>query len=204
MVKQSIKLFNNQTIKNMKTLKWIILSFFTTIVLMSCANVEEIGEPVVTLELDGQEIDVYERYKVVNFYGGQRVVDGKIKKGIAIYLQISEDRPSLSSQHFVALILHSDAKDDGNVIDGGIYSWPKGSASSEDAWVTLEIPGGNDYLEYGTGEIEKIQKGTYVDGRVEGRLYNPYIQTFQDGVMTFKNIPFTMDILESPYEYLLN
>lgn len=191
----------------MKNLRWLILVFFGAVlgfVMTSCENIEEIGEPVVTLELDGQEIDVYERYKVVNFYGGQRVVDGKIKKGIAIYLQISEDRPSLSSQHFVALILHSDAKDDGDVIDGGIYSWPKGSASSEDAWVTLEIPGGNDYLEYGTGEIERIQQGTYVDGRVEGRLYNPYIQTFQDGVMTFKNIPFTMDILESPYEYLLN
>ena len=30
---------------------------------------------------NGVPIDVYERYKVVNFYGGQRIVDGKIKKG---------------------------------------------------------------------------------------------------------------------------
>jgi len=194
-------------IKNMKDLRWLILIFFGAVlgfVMTSCENIEEIGEPVITLELDGEEFDVYERYKVVNFYGGQRIVDGKIKKGIAIYLQISEDRPSLASQHFAALILHSNGKDNDEVIDGGLYSWPKGSASGVDKWVTLEIPGGNDYLEYGTGKIEKIQQGVYVDGMVEGRLYNPYIQRFQDGIMTFKNVPFTMDILESPYEYLLN
>ena len=191
----------------MKNLRWLILVFFGAIlgfVMTSCENVEEIGEPVITLKLDGDTIDVYERYKVVNFYGGQRIVDGKIKKGIAIYLQISEDRPSLASQHFAALILNSDGKDNDEVIDLGLYSWPKGSASDEDNWVTLEIPGGNDYLEYGTGVIGRIQKGVYISGEVEGRLYNPYIQRFQDGIMTFKNIPFTMDILESPYEYLLN
>jgi len=185
----------------------LLLLFYITIlifVLASCKSEEEIGEPIITMELDGVPVDVYERYKVVNFYGGQRIVDGKIKKGIAVYLQISEDRPSLSSQHFAALILHSDGKDNGEVIDLGLYSWPKGSASIEDAWVTLEIPGGSDYLEYGTGVIGRIQRNVYVDGRVEGKLYNPYIEAFQDGIMTFQNIPFTMDILESPYEYLLN
>ena len=185
----------------------LLLLFYITIlifVLASCKSEEEIGEPIITMELDGVPVDVYERYKVVNFYGGQRIIDGKIKKGIAVYLQISEDRPSLSSQHFAALILHSDGKDNGEIIDLGLYSWPKGSASIEDAWVTLEIPGGSDYLEYGTGVIGRIQRDVYVDGRVEGKLYNPYIEAFQDGVMTFQNIPFTMDILESPYEYLLN
>jgi len=185
----------------------LLLLFYITIlifVLATCKSEEEIGEPIITMELDGVPVDVYERYKVVNFYGGQRIVDGKIKKGIAVYLQISEDRPSLSSQHFAALILHSDGKDNGEIIDLGLYSWPKGSASTEDAWVTLEIPGGSDYLEYGTGVIGRIQRDVYVDGRVEGRLYNPYIEAFQDGIMTFQNIPFTMDILESPYEYLLN
>lgn len=172
--------------------------------LSGCKSEDEIGEPIITMELDGVPVDVHERYKVVNFYGGQRIVDGKIKKGIAVYLQISEDRPSLSSQHFAALILNSDGKDNGEIIDLGLYSWPKGSASTEDAWVTLEIPGGSDYLEYGTGVIGRIQRDVYVDGRVEGRLYNPYIEAFQDGVMSFQNIPFTMDILESPYEYLLN
>ncbi len=188
-------------------MKKLILLFYIVVlvfVLASCKSEEEIGEPIITMELDGVPVDVYERYKVVNFYGGQRIVDGKIKKGIAVYLQISEDRPSLSSQHFAALILHSDGKDNGEIIDLGLYSWPKGSASIEDAWVTLEIPGGSDYLEYGTGVIGRIQRDVYVDGRVEGRLYNPYIEAFQDGVMSFQNIPFTMDILESPYEYLLN
>ena len=188
-------------------MKKLILLFYIVVlvfVLASCKSEEEIGEPIITMELDGVPVDVYERYKVVNFYGGQRIVDGKIKKGIAVYLQISEDRPSLSSQHFAALILHSDGKDNGEVIDLGLYSWPKGSASIEDAWVTLEIPGGSDYLEYGTGVIGRIQRDVYVDGRVEGKLYNPYIEAFQDGVMSFQNIPFTMDILESPYEYLLN
>ena len=185
----------------------LLLLFYITVlvfVLTTCESEDEIGKPIITLELDGEVIDVYERYKVVNFYGGQRTVDGKIKKGIAIYLQISDDRPSLSSQHFAALILNSDGKDNGEIIDLGLYSWPKGSASTEDAWVTLEIPGGSDYLEYGTGVIGRIQRNVYVDGRVEGRLYNPYIEAFQDGVMSFQNIPFTMDILESPYEYLLN
>ena len=188
-------------------MKYLILLFYIVIlvcVLAACNTEDEIGEPIITLELDGEIIDVYERYKVVNFYGGQRVVDGKIKKGIAIYLQISDDRPSLSSQHFAALILNSDGKDNNDVIDLGLYSWPKGSSSTEDAWVTLEIPGGSDYLEHGTGVVGRIQKNVYVDGRVEGRLYNPYIEAFQDGVMTFQNISFTMDILESPYEYLLN
>ena len=89
-------------------------------VLSGCKSEDEIGEPIITMELDGVSIDVYERYKVVNFYGGQRIVDGKRKKGIAVYLQISEDRPSLSSQHFAALILNSDGKDNGEIIDLGL------------------------------------------------------------------------------------
>ena len=182
----------------------LLIIILCSLFILTCKSEDEIGEPIITMELDGVPVDVYERYKVVNFYGGQRVVDGKIKKGIAVYLQISEDRPSLSSQHFAALILHSDGKDNNDVIDLGLYSWPKGSASLEEAWVTLEIPGGSDYLEYGTGVIGRIQQNVYVDGRVEGKLYNPYIEAFQDGVMSFQNIPFTMDILESPYEYLLN
>ena len=138
--------------------KFILLFYIVVLVfvLSSCKSEEEIGKPIITMELDGVPVDVYERYKVVNFYGGQRIVDGKIKKGIAVYLQISEDRPSLSSQHFAALILHSDGKDNGEIIDLGLYSWPKGSASTEDAWVTLEIPGGSDYLEYGTGVIGRL------------------------------------------------
>ena len=188
-------------------MKYLILLFYIVLlacVLAACNPEDEIGEPIITLELDGEIIDVYERYKVVNFYGGQRVVDGKIKKGIAIYLQISDDRPSLSSQHFAALILNSDGKDNNEVIDMGLYSWPKGSASTEKAWVTLEIPGGSDYLERGTGVIGRIQRDVYISGNVEGRLYNPYIEAFQDGKMNFQNIPFSMDILESRYEYLLN
>ena len=188
----------------MEKLKSLLYAFVIGLVTISCEPTEEVGDPVITLELDSEVIDVYERYRVVNFYGGQRFIDGKIKKGIGIYLQISEGRASLTSQHFAAFILHEDGEDNSNVIDPGLYSWPLGSVSSEDAWVTLEIPGGSDFLERGTGEIEKIQQGIYIDGMIEGRLYNPYIQRFQDGIMTFKNVPFTMDILESPYEYLLN
>ena len=77
--------------KKLLLLFYIVVLFF---VLASCKSEEEIGEPVITMELDGVPVDVYERYKVVNFYGGHRIVDGKIKKGIAVYLQISEDRPS--------------------------------------------------------------------------------------------------------------
>ena len=52
---------NNGTIMALTIIIIIILMGM----LSGCESEEEIGEPIITMELDGQEIDVYERYKVV-------------------------------------------------------------------------------------------------------------------------------------------
>ena len=50
---------NNGTIMALTIIIIIILMGM----LSGCESEEEIGEPIITMELDGQEIDVYERYK---------------------------------------------------------------------------------------------------------------------------------------------
>ena len=52
------------------------------------------------ISLDGQSFDPYERYSVINTFGGEKWVDGKLKKIFILYLQIDDGSPRLDRQHF--------------------------------------------------------------------------------------------------------
>ena len=65
-----------------------ILTFF---LLLGCSKEEEVVlEPLFEISLDGQSFDPYERYAVINTFGGEKWVDDKLKKIFILYLQIDD------------------------------------------------------------------------------------------------------------------
>ena len=83
--------------KKMKKLLYILTLFL----LLGCSKEEEVVlEPLFEISLDGQSFDPYERYSVINTFGGEKWVDGKLKKIFILYLQIDDGSPRLDRQHF--------------------------------------------------------------------------------------------------------
>ena len=67
--------------------------------------------------------DPFEKYAVINTFGGSKWVDQKLRKIFILYLQIEDDQPRLDRQHFALYVLDSDANDDGELLDVGTYTW---------------------------------------------------------------------------------
>ena len=70
--------------------KLLIILF--TFLLLGCAKetTDEVLEPVFEISLDGVQFDPFERYKMINTFGGSKWVDGKLKKIFILYLQIDD------------------------------------------------------------------------------------------------------------------
>ena len=101
-----------------------LLYILTLFLLLGCSKEEEVVlEPLFEISLDGQSFDPYERYSVINTFGGEKWVDGKLKKIFILYLQIDDGSPRLDRQHFALYTLDHDANDDGELLDVGTYTW---------------------------------------------------------------------------------
>ena len=89
--------------------KLLIILF--TFLLLGCAKetTDEVLEPVFEISLDGVQFDPFERYKMINTFGGSKWVDGKLKKIFILYLQIDDGEARLDRQHFALYLLDSDA-----------------------------------------------------------------------------------------------
>ena len=176
--------------------------------LLGCSK-EEINPRVQVFEmaLDGDSFDPYERYSVVNTYGGEQLgADGKLKKIFILYLQIDDVEVRLDRQHFAMYLLDSDSEDNGSLLDTGIYTWE----SPDNKYAGVEIPGDDEYIVWNeviVGEIVS-PSGDYDPSliclTVEGEFYNPYIQRTMTVSATLENFPIGRDITSTPYGYLLD
>ena len=180
----------------MKKLLLLLLTFF---VFTSCDKEEEVLVPLFEISLDGESFDPYERYAKVETFGGEKWVDGKLKKIFILYLQIDDGEPRLDKQHFSLYCLDSDANDDGELLDVGTYTWE----NPDNKYAGVEIPGDQEYIVWNEVIVSNVN-GTLIDLTAEGEFYNPYIQRTMTVSMRLENFPIGLDIDATPYGYLLN
>ena len=100
------------------------------------------GQLVFEISLDGDSFDPYERYSVVNSFGGTQWVDGKLRKIFILYLQIDDGEVRLDRQHFAMYLLDSDAVENGLLLDTGTYTWE----NPDNKYAGVEIPGNDEYI----------------------------------------------------------
>ena len=176
--------------------------------LVGCSKDDVVEERKLLFEisLDGDSFDPYERYSLVNSYGGTQWVDGKLRKIFILYLQIDDGEARLDRQHFAMYLLDSDAVENGLLLDTGTYTWE----NPDNKYAGVEIPGNDEYIiwnEVVVGEIV-TPYGPYdpllICLTAEGEFYNPYIQRTMTLSMTLQNFPIGQDITSTPYGYLLD
>ena len=179
--------------------KLLIILF--TFLLLGCAKetTDEVLEPVFEISLDGVQFDPFERYKMINTFGGSKWVDGKLKKIFILYLQIDDGEARLDRQHFALYLLDSDANDDGELLDVGTYTWE----NPDNKYAGLEIPGDQEYVVWNNVNVLDVHNGL-ICLNAEGEFYNPYIQANMTVSMRLENFPIGVDIEDTPYGYLLN
>ena len=168
-----------------------LLLLITLFLFLGCSK-EEINSRVQLFEiaLDGDSFDPYERYSIVNSYGGESLgADGKLKKIFILYLQIDDAEVRLDRQHFAMYLLDSDSEDDGSLLDMGTYTWE----SPDNKYAGVEIPGNDEYIVW-----NEVVVGEIIE------FYNPYIQRTMTVSMTLENFPIGQDITSTPYGYLLD
>ena len=186
-------------------MKKLLLLLISVFLLSSCEKDEVILEPVFEIALDGDSFDPYERYAKVETFGGEKWVDGQLKKIFILYLQIDDGEPRLDKQHFSLYCLDSDAIDDGELLDVGTYTWE----SPDGKYAGVEIPGDQEYIVWNEVIVQDAgQLGGAHSGLIcltaEGEFYNPYIQRTMTVSMRLENFPIGLDIDATPYGYLLN
>ena len=92
-----------------------LVLFLAMVLLISCSKEEEVLLPIFEISLDGVAFDPYERYAKIETFGGEKLVDNKLKKIFILYLQIDDGEPRLDKQHFSLYCLDSDANNDGEL-----------------------------------------------------------------------------------------
>ena len=188
-------------------MKKLLEVLLTTFLLIGCTK-DEVVEPLVAnfeISLDGDSFNPYERYAVINSFGGEKWVDGKLRKIFILYLQVDDGDPRLDRQHFSLYCLDSDATDDGELLDVGTYTWQ----TPDNKYAGVEIPGDDEYIVWNEVIVlDAGQLGGPHTGLIcltaEGEFYNPYIQRTMTLSMTLENFPIGLDINSTPYGYLLD
>ena len=178
--------------------------------LVGCSKDDVVEERKLLFEisLDDDSFDPYERYSLVNSYGGTSWVDGKLRKIFILYLQIDDGEARLDRQHFAMYLLDTDAVENGLLLDTGTYTWE----SPNNKYAGVEIPGNDEYIVWNeviVGEIIEPSEEDFYDPLLicltaEGEFYNPYIERTMTLSMRLENFPIGQDITSTPYGYLLN
>jgi len=187
-----------------------LILFLTLILFLGCSKDDVVEERKLLFEisLDDDSFDPYERYSLVNSYGGTQWVDGKLRKIFILYLQIDDGEARLDRQHFAMYLLDSDAVDNGLLLDVGTYTWE----NPDNKYAGVEIPGNDEYIVWNeviVGEIIEPSEEDFYDPLLicltaEGEFYNPYIQRTMTLSMTLENFPIGQDVTSTPYGYLLD
>ena len=185
-----------------------LILFLTLILFLGCSKDDVVEERKLLFEisLDGDSFDPYERYSLVNSYGGTQWVDGKLRKIFILYLQIDDGVPRADRQHFAMYLLDSDAVENGLLLDTGRYTWE----NPDNKYAGVEIPGNDEYIVWNEVIVGEIitPYGPYdpllICLTAEGEFYNPYIQRTMTLSMTLQNFPIGQNITDTPYGYLLD
>ena len=188
-----------------------LILLLTFILFFGCTKDDIVEERQLLFEiaLDGDSFDPYERYSLVNSYGGTQLgIEGKLRKIFILYLQIDDGEARLDRQHFAMYLLDSDAVDNGLLLDVGTYTWE----NPNNKYAGVEIPGNDEYIVWNeviVGEIVKPSEDNFYDPSLicltaEGEFYNPYIQRTMTLSMRLENFPIGQDITSTPYGYLLD
>ena len=186
-----------------------LILFLTLILFLGCSKDDVVEERKLLFEisLDDDSFDPYERYSLVNSYGGTKLgVDGKLRKIFILYLQIDDGEARLDRQHFAMYLLDSDAVDNGLLLDVGTYTWE----NPDNKYAGVEIPGNDEYIVWNEVIVGEIitPYGPYdpllICLTAEGEFYNPYIQRTMTLSMTLQNFPIGQNITDTPYGYLLD
>jgi hypothetical protein len=189
--------------------KIIILTLLT--LFFGCTKDDTVindGQLIFEISLDGDSFDPYERYSLVNSYGGTQWVDGKLRKIFILYLQIDDGIPRADRQHFAMYLLDSDAVDNDLLLDTGTYTWE----NPNNKYAGVEIPGNDEYIVWNeviVGEIIKPSEENFYDPLLicltaEGEFYNPYVERTMTLSMRLQNFPIGQNITDTPYGYLLD
>ena len=188
-------------------MKKLILLSLLLLFTLGCSKDDkvEILTPVFEIALDGDSFDPYERYSVINTFGGRKEENGVIKKIFILYLQIDDGNPRLDRQHFAMYLLDSDANDDKFLLDKGVYTWE----NPDNKYAGVEIPGPDDYMVWNEIRVQDAgQKGEAYSNLISltavGEFYNPYIQRTMTLDLKLENIEIGLDITATPYGYLLD
>ena len=184
-----------------------LILFLTLILFFSCSKDDVVEERQLLFEiaLDGDSFDPYERYSLVNSYGGTQWVDGKLRKIFILYLQIDDGEPRADRQHFAMYLLDSDAVDNGLLLDVGTYTWE----NPNNKYAGVEIPGDDEYVVW--NEVVVLDAGqlggphtVLICLTAVGEFYNPYIQRNMSITLKLENFIIGQDITTTPYGYLLD
>jgi len=187
-------------------MKNLLLTIGFALLLLGCTKDDtEVLIPVFEIALDGESFDPYERYSVVNTFGGRSEENGTIKKIFILYLQLDDGNPRLDRQHFAMYLLDSDANDDEFLLDKGVYTWQ----NPNNKYAGVEIPGPDDYIVWNEVQVQDAgQMGGEHSGLIcltaVGEFYNPYIGRTMTLDLKLENIEIGLDINATPYGYLLD
>lgn len=183
-----------------------VLTLLSILLIFSCDDrVEEIGPEVMRMWIDGEEVDIAERYESVTTYGsrdvyldstgsdGTWIVQQKTKKIFVIHFQREDGRIELLNEHYALIYVDWDAANyTTSLINEGFYSNP----ATDDKEIQLQIVGPYDYTIGAQGsitEVKMISSGQYASGRVEGSFYNPFIDAEMEGIFEFENVFISTD-----------
>tara|TARA_R110000803_G_scaffold63385_2_gene124028 strand:+ start:105 stop:653 length:549 start_codon:yes stop_codon:yes gene_type:complete len=182
-------------------MKNLFLISFILALFLGCSKEDVIPplEPSFELTLNGNNIDPFSFYKVINTYGGVKTENGITTKIFVLYLQRDEGTPRLNTEHFAVILKDVDAIDNNTLLDIGTYLNPIETSKS----IELEIPGDDDYVVQATAIVLDVHDG-YICLEAEGEFWNPYQQAFYTVKTKIENFKIGTDINSTPYATRLN
>ena len=155
---------------------------------------EVVLEPNMEMWVNGDPIDPFTYYGSITTFGKKELgEDGKIKKLLVFHFQREVGRVLPELEHYATIWYDSDAEDNSNLIDPGMYlNYGSEDTLDREQTINLEIIGSQDYTNFGQAEITKVEDNK-VSGIVNGQFYNPYRDELQIALLVFDNIEIGMD-----------
>jgi len=189
-----------------------VLTLLSIIFIFSCDDrIEEIGPQIINMWIDGEAVNVEERYSQITTYGsrdvyldstgsdGTWIVEQKTKKIFVIHFQVEDGRVLALNEHYALIFVDWDAANyTTSLINEGFYSNPH----TDDKEVLLQIVGPYDYTigaQASITELKMISSGQYATGRCEGSFYNPFTDSVMEGILEFENVRISTDEANTTY-----
>ena len=189
-----------------------VLTLLSIIFIFSCDDrIEEIGPQIINMWIDGEVVNVNERYSQITTYGsrdtyldstgsdGTWIVEQKTKKIFVIHFQVEDGRVLALNEHYALIFVDWDAANyTTSLINEGFYSNPH----TDDKEVLLQIVGPYDYTigaQASITELKMISSGQYATGRCEGSFYNPFTDSVMEGILEFENVRISTDEANTTY-----